>query len=81
MSVHDINKGRGPLEVLEVDVPEDPGVDDHMVLDIVIWHCDTAIPDFPLCHSHPDIGHHYDINAFLVKLMHTPPEWAYKQLD
>ena len=26
---YDVNKGGGPLEVLEVDVPEDPGVDDH----------------------------------------------------
>ena len=55
MSIHDVNKGRGPLEILEVDVPEDPGVDDHMVLDVVIWHCDAAIPDLPLCHSHPNM--------------------------
>ena len=55
MSVHDVNEGRGPLQVLEVDVPEDPGVDDDMVLDVVIRHCDASIPDLSLCHSHPDI--------------------------
>ena len=55
MSVHDVNEGRGPLQVLEIDVPEDPGVDDNMVLDIVIRHCDASIPDLSLCHSHSDI--------------------------
>ena len=66
MSVHDVNEGRGPLQILEVDVPEDPGVDDHMVLDIVIRHRDAAVPDLPLCHSHPAIGHRRDISAFLT---------------
>ena len=53
--VHDVNEGGGSLQVLEVDVPQDPGVDDDMVLDIVIRHCDASVPDLPLCHSHPDI--------------------------
>ena len=59
MSVHDVNEGRGPLQVLEVDVPEDPGVDDDMVLDIVIRHVDAAIPDLPLCHRHSVIVHFF----------------------
>ena len=57
MCVHDVNEGGGPLQVLEVDVPEDPGVDDDMIFDIVIRHGDTAIPHFSLCDSHPVIVH------------------------
>ena len=53
--VHDVNEGGGSLQVLEVDVPQDPGVDDDMVLDVVIRHCDASVPDLPLSHSHPDI--------------------------
>ena len=53
--VHDVNEGGGSLQVLEVDVPQDPGVDNDMVLDVVIRHSDASVPDLPLCHSHPDI--------------------------
>ena len=73
MSVHDVNEGRGPLQVLEIDVPEDPGVDDNMVLDIVIRHCDASIPDLSLCHSHSDIWqiHHLYHFSFSKKLKLT----------
>ena len=65
MSVHNINKGRGPLEVLEVYIPQDPSVDNDMVLDIVIRHRDASIPDLPFCNSHPEIQrmrflHHFN---------------------
>jgi hypothetical protein len=31
----DVDKGRGPLEVLQVDVVDDAGVDDDVVLKII----------------------------------------------
>ena len=55
--VHDVDEGRGPLEVLEVDVPQDPGVDDHVVLHVVVRHGDAAVPHLPLGHGHPVVVH------------------------
>ena len=57
--VHDVDEGRGSLEVLEVDVLQDPGVDDDVILDVVIRHVDASIPDFPLCHRHSVIVHFF----------------------
>ena len=34
MSVHDVNEGRGPLQILQVDVVDDPGVDNYVVFQI-----------------------------------------------
>ena len=55
--VHDIYECRSSLHVLKIDVPQDSGVDDDMIFDIVIRHVDAAIPDLSLCHCHPVVVH------------------------
>ena len=44
MAVHNVDEGGGSLEVLQVDVAQDPGVDDHVVLHVVVRHVDAAVP-------------------------------------
>ena len=56
-SIHDVNKCRSSLEILKVDVVEDPGVDDHVVLDVVVRHRDAAVAHLPLGHGHPVVVH------------------------
>ena len=55
--VHDVDEGRGALQVLQVDVVEDPGVDDHVVLDVVVRHRDATVPHLSLRHRHPIVVH------------------------
>ena len=57
VAVHDVDEGRGTLQVLQVDVVEDPGVDDHVVLDVVVRHRDAAVAHLPLGHGHPVVVH------------------------
>ena len=45
------------LQVLHVDVLKDPGVDDDMILYVIIRHGDAAVPDLPLSHRHPVVVH------------------------
>ena len=44
--------------------PEDPCVDDDVVLDVVVGHADTAVPHLPLRHRHPIVVH-----LFFIKLV------------
>ena len=53
--VLDVDEGGGSLQVLEVDVVEDPGVDDDVVLHVV--HRETAVDDLPLGDGHPVVVH------------------------
>ena len=55
ISVLDVDERRGPLEVLQVDVLDDPGVDDNMVSDVVDRQ--TAVNDLPLGDGHPVVVH------------------------
>ena len=57
VSVHDVDEGRCTLQVLQVYVVEDPGVDDDMVLDVVVRHGDAAVLDLALRDSHAVVVH------------------------
>ena len=61
--VHDVDEGRGALQVLQVDVVEDPGVDDHVVLDIV--HREAAVDGLPLRDSHPVVVHLLEVELLV----------------
>ena len=37
--------------------PKLPGVDDHVVLHVVVRHGDAAVPDLPLSDRHPVVVH------------------------
>ena len=45
------------MKHISQDRPEDPCVDDDVVLYVVIGHGDASIPHLSLCHGHPVVMH------------------------
>ena len=55
LPVVDVDEGRCPLEVLQVDVVDDPGVDDDVVLDV--GDGEASVDDLALGDGHLVVVH------------------------